>query len=61
MPLAKKPRCSTSPVSLGALLGVVPGRIVAKITAREYDDLSELLPDNAELFRRAVEVALARI
>ena len=51
MPLAKKPRRAAPPFSLGLLLEVVPGRVVAKIAAREYVDLAELLPDNAELLR----------
>ena len=37
---------------LGYSLGVVPGRIAEKITAREYVYLAELFLDNAELLRR---------
>ena len=55
MPLAKKPRRTTPPFLLGNSLGVVPGRVVDKIAAREYVDLAELLPDNAELLRREGE------
>ena len=31
----------------------IPGKLVKNIQAEEYVDLSELLPDNVELLRRA--------
>ena len=41
---------------------MVPGGVVAKISAREFVDLSELFPDDAEMLRREGErVSLARV
>ena len=37
----------------GRDLSPIPGKLVKKIQAEEYVDLSELLPDNVELLRRA--------
>ena len=39
--------------SLGETFPPIPGKLVKKIQAEEYVDLSELLPDNVELLRRA--------
>ena len=43
----------SSEFSLGETFPPIPGILVKKIQAKEYVDLSELLPDNVELLRRA--------
>ena len=40
---------------MGTSLPPVPGRVVAKIKARQFVDFAELLADNAELLRRESE------
>eukprot|EP00118_Oscarella_pearsei_P017030 m.167429 g.167429 ORF g.167429 m.167429 type:complete len:303 (+) comp38931_c0_seq2:1241-2149(+) len=54
-PPQKKSRASTPAFPMGNSLPPVPGRVVAKVEAREFVDFAELLTDNAELIRRETD------